>query len=67
MSKLNDRNLDYNEVRVGAGADYAVMKNVNVELTGGAVVYREFDFDNANFSPKVDPAPYVQLGIKVGF
>jgi opacity protein-like surface antigen len=67
MSQLNDRRLDYREVRVGTGADYAVTKNIDVNLTTGAVVYREFDFNDANFSPKVDPAPYVQLGVKVGF
>ncbi len=67
MVDLNDRRLEYNEVRVGTGADYAVMKNMHVGLTAGAVVYREFDFKDASFSPKVDPAPYVQLGVKVGF
>lgn len=64
---LNDRQLDYNEVRVGTGAEYAVMKNVHVGLTAGAVVYREFDFRDAGFKPKVDPAPYVQLGVRMGF
>ena len=67
MSQLNDRKLDYREVRVGTGADYAVTKNINVNLTAGAVVYREFDFNDASFSPTVDPAPYVQLGVKLGF
>jgi hypothetical protein len=67
MSQLDDRKLEYNEVRVGSGVDYAVMKNINVELTAGAVVYREFDFQDSGVSPKIDPAPYVQLGVKVGF
>ena len=67
MSQLNDRKLDYREVRVGTGADYAATKNINVNLTAGAVVYREFDFNDASFSPTVDPAPYVQLGVKLGF
>ncbi len=67
MAQLNDRKLDYNEIRVGAGADYAVMKNIHVGLTAGAVVYREFDFKDASYSPKAEPAPYVQLGVKVGF
>jgi len=38
MSQLNDRELDYREVRVGAGEDYAATKNVHVGLTAGAVV-----------------------------
>ncbi len=67
MAQLNDRQLDYTEVRVGSGADYAVTKDIHVGLDAGAVVYRKFDFKDASFSPKVDPAPYVQLGVKVGF
>jgi opacity protein-like surface antigen len=67
MSQLNDRKLQYTEVRVGTGADYAITKNIHVDATAGAVVYRKFDFEDASFSPKVDPAPYVQVGIKVGF
>jgi long-subunit fatty acid transport protein len=67
MPQLNDRELDYREVRVGVGADYAITKNIHAGLTAGAVVYREFNFNDANFSPKVDPAPYVQLGVRIGF
>ncbi len=67
MEDLNDRKLDYREVRVGVGADYAVAKNIHVGLSAGAVVYRQFDFNDANFTPQVDPAPYVQLGVKIGF
>jgi len=67
MSQLNDRKLDYREVRVGTGADYAVTKSTNVNLTAGAAVYREFEFNDASFSPEVDPAPYVELGVRMGF
>ena len=67
MPNLNDRNLNYREVRAGVGAAYDVTKNVQVGLNAGAVVYREFDFSNANFTPSVEPAPYVQAGVKVGF
>jgi hypothetical protein len=67
MSQLNDRRLEYSEIRVGTGADYGVTKDIHVGLDAGAVVYREFDFQNSGFSPKVDPAPYVQLGAKVAF
>ena len=67
MPNLNDRNLNYREVRVGTGAAYDMTKNIQVGLNAGVVVYREFDFSNANYSPTVAPAPYVQLGAKVGF
>ncbi len=65
--QLNDRRLDYREVRVGAGADYAIEKNLDLTLNAGAAVYREFDFRDADTSPEVKPAPFVQVGVKLGF
>jgi opacity protein-like surface antigen len=67
MPQLNDRKLEYNEVRVGAGIGYMALKNLQVNLSAGAAVYRDFDFKDASFSPKADPAPFVQLGARVGF
>lgn len=65
--ELNNRSLRYNEVRVGLGATYTVVKNVDLELSTGAVVYREFDFKDTDYDPTVKPAPYVQGGIRVKF
>ena len=65
--QLNDRKLQYQEVRVGTGANYAVTESIQVGLTAGAVVYRNFDFKDTAYSQKVDPAPYVQLSVKTDF
>ena len=67
MPQLNDRKVHYNEVRVGVGAGYKILPNLGVDLSGGVIAYREFDFKDAGYSPKTDPAPYVQIGLKMGF
>lgn len=66
-SDLNDRDLQYTEVRVGSGATYALTKNVDLSLAAGVIAYREFDFKDTGYKQKVDPAPYIQAGVKVGF
>lgn len=65
--ELNNRSLSYNEIRIGIGALYKLTKNVDLELSTGAVVYREFDFKDTDYDPTVKPAPYVKTGIKVSF
>ncbi|PAW79116.1 MAG: hypothetical protein B9S32_03935 [Verrucomicrobia bacterium Tous-C9LFEB] len=65
--ELNDRDLTYTEVRVGTGATYALTKNVDLGLSAGVVAYREFKFEDSGYKQKVEPAPYVQVGVKVGF
>lgn len=65
--QLNDRTLRYHEIRVGVGAVYSLTKNVDLELSAGSAVYREFDFKDTGYDPKAEPAPYVKTGIKVNF
>lgn len=65
--ELNDRDLVYTEIRVGTGASYTLTKNVDLQASTGVVAYREFDFKDSGYKQKVDPAPYIQLGVKVGF
>jgi len=66
--ELDGRTLNYMEVRVGAEASYSLTKDLAVELSTGAVVYRDFKFkDDDNLSPMVNPAPYVQVGMKYEF
>ncbi len=67
MPQLNERSVRYNEVRVGVGAGNKILPNLTADLSGGVIAYREFDFRDAGYSPKVDPAPYVQIGLRVGF
>jgi hypothetical protein len=68
LTCLNLTTVGWNRPRYDSGgAEYTVIKNVQLGLTAGAVVYRKIDFEDAGFSPKIDPAPYVQLGAKVSF
>ncbi|HSI84452.1 MAG: DUF6268 family outer membrane beta-barrel protein [Candidatus Methylacidiphilales bacterium] len=68
LPDLNDRKLNYMEVRVGTRVDYNITENIELNLGVGASVYRKFSFDDLdNASPNVDPAPYVQAGVKIGF
>ena len=67
MPQLNDRKVRYNEVRVGVGAGYTILPNLTADLTGGVIAYRNFDFKDSGYSAKTDPAPYVQVGLKLGF
>ncbi|SDT86068.1 hypothetical protein SAMN05444156_0117 [Verrucomicrobium sp. GAS474] len=64
---LNDKKLQYTEVRVGSGASYAFLPNLSLDLTGGVIAYRKFDFKDGGYSPQADPAPYAQIGLKLGF
>jgi hypothetical protein len=66
-SDLNNRTLRYTEARVGIGALYSLTKNIDLQLSAGAIVYRDFDFKDSNYEVKTDPAPYVSTGIKVNF
>ena len=66
MTCLNLTTVGWNRPRYDSGgAEYTVIKNVQLGLTAGAVVYRKIDFEDAGFSPKIDPASYVQLGARL--
>ncbi|PTY05048.1 hypothetical protein DB346_02235 [Verrucomicrobia bacterium LW23] len=68
LPELNSRNLNYTEIRVGSRIDYALTENIEINLGVGAAVYRKFEFEDLDgSSPNVDPAPYVQAGVKITF
>jgi hypothetical protein len=64
---LNSQKLEYQEIRLGAGADYDL--NPLVTLTGevGGALYRDFYFEDANYRPHSDPAPFAQVGVRLKF
>lgn len=65
---LDNAELDYTEGRIGAGASLKVNKAITVSIEGGAMVYRDFDFHEANQSMHEDSmAAYGQLALKAGF
>jgi hypothetical protein len=65
---LNNAEVDYTEGRIGAGLSWKLNKAISVDLDAGAMVYRDFDFHEANQSMHEDSiAPYGQVAIKAGF
>ncbi len=66
-AKLDGAQVDYSEYRVGGGLIYSPCNNVSVDLGGGYVVQREFDFHRADVKFQSDGAPYLRLELKAKF
>ncbi len=66
-SNLDNALLNLTEVRAGAGLAYKVMDSIALNLEGGYMIYRRYDFYRANFHLTSDPAPYVQLSVNGSF
>lgn len=60
---LNSAVLNLTEIRTGAGATYKVMDSIALNLEGGYMVYRRYDFYRASFHLNSEPAPYVQMSV----
>ena len=66
-TKLNGAQVDYAEYRVGGGLIYCPTDNISVNLGGGYVIERQFDFHRADIEYEVDGAPYLRAEIKTKF
>lgn len=66
-SKLDNAIVNYSEVRIGAGASWQALSNLSVNLEGGYVPIRTFDYSRANIRTKVEGAPYVELSATAKF
>ena len=64
---LDHQKFEYQEIRVGLGAEYQF--HPLIALTGelGSAVYRDFNFHDSDYRPHADPAPYCQVGVRVRF
>ena len=65
--RLNGAQVDYSEYRVGGGFIYSPCNNVSIDLGGGYVIQRRFDFHRADLVYKTDGAPYLRLVVKAMF
>src|SRR5438105_9667790 len=59
--------VQYSEYRVGLQAKYSPCKQVKLFAGVGYTLRREFDFFRADQRAKVDPAPYVKIGLEAKF
>jgi len=68
IPKLNHAILDFWEIRGGAGFTWAITGKIKLELEGGAVPYRQFDFNRADFNMSSSSwSPYIRLGLSASF
>jgi hypothetical protein len=66
-ARLNGAQVDYAEYRVGGGFIYCPTDNVSINLGGGYVIERQFDFHRADIKYKTDGAPYLRVELKTKF
>ena len=66
-AKLNGAQVDYAEYRVGGGLIYSPADNLSIDLGGGYVIQRRFDFHRADIQYKTDGAPFLRLELRAGF
>jgi hypothetical protein len=64
---LNSSIVNYSEVRLGAGATWKALPNLDVNLEGGYIPTRTFDYARANTRVKLEAAPYVELSATAKF
>jgi hypothetical protein len=68
LEKLNNAILDYWEVRGGGGLTWEIWNGVKLDIEGGAVPYRQFNFYRADFKViSTEWAPYVRVGLSATF
>jgi Domain of unknown function (DUF6268) len=68
--QLNGAILEYTEIRGGAGLKWKVSKYATVDIEGGCVPYRRFDYSHVEDGFKVkseDWVPYLRLAVSASF
>jgi hypothetical protein len=66
-ARYNNALGTYRDVRFGGGIGYTLNQNVRVEAEAGYSISRQIDYTDLDTTVKFDPAPYVRIGINVGF
>ncbi len=66
-SRLNNAIVNYSEVRLGAGATWKALSFLDVNIEGGYIPTRTFDYARANTRVKLEAAPYVELSATAKF
>jgi len=64
---LDNALLNLTEIRAGAGVTYKALESIALNLEGGYMIYRRYDFFRAGFHLTGEPAPYVQLSVNGSF
>ena len=64
---LRDTYVDYREIRAGGGVRWALAKTVSLEIEGGWVVDRRFDYYERSLEVKTDGASFWHVGLSTRF
>ncbi|MBM3873713.1 MAG: hypothetical protein FJ382_08255 [Verrucomicrobia bacterium] len=64
---LRDTYVDYREIRAGGGLRWALGKALSLELEGGWVVDRRFDYYERSLEVKTDGASFWHVGLTTRF
>ncbi len=67
LPQLNGATVDYYEARFGPGVSWKVLPNVTLEMEGGFVLGRWWDFYDARLQFASRQAPYVQIACHARF
>ena len=67
IARLANTFVDFREVRVGLGADYALTDRASLSLDVGAVTDRKLDYFNKGYRLDGDGGTFVSLAIKGAF
>ncbi len=66
--KLDNAIVEYEEIRVGGGLTYKINKTFSLDLEGGAVPYRRFDYNRADYKVlSTNTAPYAEIDLSAKF
>ncbi len=65
--RLDGAQVDYSEYRAGLGFTWHPTNTVSLDVGGGYVFQRRFNFERAGEEYKADPAPYVRVALKTVF
>ena len=64
---LRDTYVDYREIRAGGGVRWALAETVSLEIEGGWVVDRRFDYYERSLEVKTDGASFWHVGLSTRF
>lgn len=65
--ELDNRWISYLDLRVGGGIGYTWNKTVSFRVEAGSSVYRNFEYEDTDFSVDAGPAFYSSAGLSVKF
>lgn len=66
-ARLNDALATYRDIHLALGIGYRITRTVRAELEAGYSIHRRIDYTRVDERVRFAPAPFVRLGLGVGF